>query len=112
MLQTEGGNGPANMTAMAAVRREERRDEREREMEGGVKDERQVLKICKHPSLPHFHQVYTDMADTLSQAAAARASLDYLGREHALGCFYRVAIFGPGLGQGHCVKVPLSSSTA
>ena len=42
-------------------------------------------------------QVYADMADTLRKAAAARASHEYLGREFALGCFYRVAMFGLGI---------------
>lgn len=46
--------------------------------------------------LPGMAQVYEDMSRVLNQAAAERASHEYLGREFCLGGFFRVSIFGPG----------------
>jgi hypothetical protein len=54
----------------------------------------------KHPPPNHQHhktQAYSDMHDALRKAQALRSSHEYMGREFALGCFYRVAMFGRGI---------------
>lgn len=42
-------------------------------------------------------QAYSDMHDALRKAQALRTAHEYMGREFALGCFYRVAMFGRGI---------------
>jgi hypothetical protein len=64
-----------------------------------------AITIIQHPSPPssprrHPHpQVYIHLAERMEEAGRARGSHDYLGREFTLGGFYRVTMFGPGMGE-------------